>query len=236
MSGNMSVAQLHSWTLDPAEAVKVQASLRERLVLSWDGREVHTVGGVDIGLREDRARAAIVVLRYPDLSPVEAATAEVPLVFPYIPGLLAFREGPACLAAWEKLEHKPDLLMFDGQGIAHPRGLGIASQMGLWLDLPTIGVAKSRLYGRHEEPGPNAGDYVLLYEPGGSERVIGAVLRSKARTNPLYISPGHKIDVPHSIEFVLNCIHGYRLPETTRWAHRAAGGGEPAFYKEAFNL
>ena len=136
MSGNMSVAQLHSWTLDPAEAVKVQASLRERLVLSWDGREVHTVGGVDIGLREDRARAAIVVLRYPDLSPVEAATAEVPLVFPYIPGLLAFREGPAFLAAWEKLEHQPDLLMFDGQGIAHPRGIGYRLTDGLMAGSP----------------------------------------------------------------------------------------------------
>ncbi len=220
----MAVPSLHSWTLDPEEAVKVQADLRDRLVLTWNGREVHSVGGVDIGLGEDIARAAIVVLRYPDLSPVEAVTAEVPLVFPYIPGLLAFREGPAFLAAWQKLEHLPDLVMFDGQGIAHPRGIGIAAQMGLWLERPTIGVAKSRLYGRHQEPGPNKGDVALLYDQRHPQQVIGAVLRSKEKTNPLYISPGHLIDVPHAVEFVKSCVTGYRLPEPTRWAHKVAGG------------
>lgn len=215
---------LHSWTLDPLEAVKVQASLRERLVLEWDGRAVDTVGGVDIGLSETHARAAIVVFRYPDLTPLDSATAEAPLVFPYIPGLLSFREGPAFLAAWEKIENKPSLLMFDGQGIAHPRGIGIASQMGLWLDRPTIGVAKSRLYGRYEIPGPNAGDISPLYDPRDPGRVIGAVLRTKQRTNPLFISPGHMMDVPHAVEFVRRCVAGYRLPEPTRWAHKVAGG------------
>lgn len=220
---------LHSWTLDPGEAVKVQAALRDRLILAWDGREIRFVGGVDIGLSEDHARAAIVVFTYPDLAPVEAVTAEVPLEFPYIPGLLAFREGPAFLAAWEKLNHYPDLVMFDGQGIAHPRGIGIAAQMGLWLDRPTIGVAKSRLYGRHVEPGPHAGDEVLLYDQRHPDRVIGAVLRSKERTNPLYISPGHLIDVSHAVEFVKNSISGYRLPEPTRWAHKVAGGDSLPF-------
>ncbi len=220
----MSVPSLHSWTLDPAEAVKVQADLRQRLVLAWDGREVSSVGGVDIGLGEDVARAAVVVLRYPDLSPIEAVTAELPLVFPYIPGLLAFREGPAFLAAWEKLTHLPDLLMFDGQGIAHPRGIGIAAQMGLWLERPIIGVAKSRLYGRHAEPGPHKDDVALLYDQRQPNLVIGGVLRSKEKTNPLYISPGHLIDVPHALEFVQNCVTGYRLPEPTRWAHKVAGG------------
>lgn len=220
----MPVPVLHSWTLDPDEAMRVQADLRERLILAWDGREIRTVGGVDIGLTEDRARAAIVVLNYPDLSPVEAVTADVPLVFPYIPGLLAFREGPAVLAAWEKLAHWPDLIMFDGQGIAHPRGVGIAAQMGLWLERPTIGVAKSRLYGRHKEPGPDTGDRAELYDQRQPDRVIGAVLRTKARTNPLYVSPGHLIDVPHAVDFVMRCVSGYRLPETTRWAHNVAGG------------
>jgi deoxyribonuclease V len=220
----MSMPTLHSWSLNPEEAVQVQANLLDRLVLVWDGREVQSVGGVDIGLGENTARAAIVVLRYPDLSPVEAVTAEVPMVFPYIPGLLAFREGPAFLAAWEKLEHKPDLLMFDGQGIAHPRGIGIAAQMGLWLERPTIGVAKSRLYGRHAEPGPHKGDTTLLYDQRHSDQVIGVVLRSKEKTNTLYISPGHLMDVPHAIEFVKNCVTGYRLPEPTRWAHKVAGG------------
>ena len=215
---------MHSWTLDPAEAMKVQAALRDRLILAWDGRDVRTVGGVDIGIKEDHARAAVTVFRYPELAPLEAVTADVPLVFPYIPGLLAFREGPAFLAAWEKLEHQPDLVMFDGQGIAHPRGIGIAAQMGLWIERPTIGVAKSRLYGRHAEPGPHAGDYTLLYDQRQPDKVIGAVLRSKDRTNPLYISPGHLVDVEHALMFVRNCISGYRLPEPTRWAHKVAGG------------
>ena len=141
----MQPLDLHPWTLDPAEAIRIQTALRERLALQWDRRTVSTIGGVDIGLQENTARAAIVVLSYPDLAPLEGVTADVPLVFPYVPGLLAFREGPAILAAWKKLQTHPDLLMFDGQGIAHPRGLGIASQMGLWLERPSIGVAKSRL-------------------------------------------------------------------------------------------
>ncbi len=220
----MSQSDLHSWTLDPAEAVQVQAALRERLVLEWDGRTVTTVGGVDVSLQQDQARAAIVVLRYPDLTPLEGVTADVPLVFPYIPGLLSFREGPAVLAAWARLRIQPDLLMFDGQGIAHPRGMGIASQMGLWLERPTIGVAKSRLYGRHAEPGPNRGDRAELIDPHDRGRVIGAVLRTRPGTNPLYISPGHRIDLAHCVEFVMNCCTKYRLPEPTRWAHKVAGG------------
>jgi deoxyribonuclease V len=205
------------------EAVALQAMLREKLVLEWDGRAVNTVGGVDMSVAGERARAAIVVLRYPDLKPLDFALSDLPLDFPYVPGLLAFREGPAVLAAWEQLRQRPDLLMFDGQGIAHPRGLGIASQIGLWIERPTIGVAKSRLYGRHAAPGPARGDYADLVDPHDG-RVIGAVLRSKPGTNPLYISPGHLIDLAHALEFVLACGAGYRLPETTRWAHRVAGG------------
>ncbi len=216
---------LHSWSLNPEEAARIQLELRGRLALAWDGREIARVGGVDIGIHADAARAAIVVLRYPDLAPLESAIAEVPLVFPYVPGLLAFREGPAVLAAWEKLRQKPDLVMFDGQGIAHPRGIGIASQMGLWLNLPTIGVAKSRLYGRHAEVGPLRGNTADLYDQHDPDRLIGKVLRSKEKTNPLYISPGHLIDVPNALEFVMHCFAGYRLPEPTRWAHKVAGGG-----------
>lgn len=217
---------LHSWALDPAEAMRVQAQLRERLLLTWDGREVKTVGGVDIGLEQDTARAAIVILRYPDLVPLEGVIADAPLVFPYIPGLLAFREGPAVLAAWERLRIRPDLLMFDGQGIAHPRGVGIASQMGLWLERPTIGVAKSRLYGRHAEPGSKRGNFAELYDQRNAGNVIGVALRTRDNVNPLYVSPGHLIDLPHAVEFVLNCCTRYRLPETTRWAHRVAGEEE----------
>ena len=214
--------ELHPWDLSPGEAAQVQKKLREHLILQWDGRPVATVGGVDISIKPETARAAIVVIRCPELTPVEAVTADAPLVFPYIPGLLAFREGPAVLAAWEMLDNKPDLLMFDGQGIAHPRGMGIASLMGLWLERPTIGVAKSRLYGKHDEVGAARGDRAELLDRQGN--VIGTVLRTRERTNLLYISPGHRIDVQHATEFVLACLTGYRLPEPTRWAHKIAGG------------
>lgn len=216
------VTTLHPWDLSPQEAARVQADLRTRLVLSWDGRPVKTVGGVDVSIQSESARAAIVVLRYPDLTPLESAVDEAPLVFPYIPGLLSFREGPAVLAAWNKLRVKPDLLMFDGQGIAHPRGMGIAAQMGLWLERPTIGVAKSRLYGLHGEVGTARGDHIDLLDRNTNR--IGVVLRTREGTKPLYISPGHLMDVEHALEFVLACTTRYRLPETTRWAHKVAGG------------
>lgn len=216
------VVKLHDWDLTPTEAARVQSELRERLILKWDNRSVATVGGVDISIKTEAARAAIVILSYPDLVPLEAVLADAPLVFPYIPGLLAFREGPAVLAAWAKLQNKPDLLMFDGQGIAHPRGIGIASQMGLWLERPTIGVAKSRLYGLHAEVGPTRGDRADLLDK--HKNLIGAVLRTREKTNPLYISPGHLMDVGHAVQFVLDCCTTYRLPEPTRWAHKVAGG------------
>ena len=216
------IAKLHPWDLSTEEAARVQTELRTHLVLTWDNRPVTAIGGVDVSIKAESTRAAIVVLRYPELTPLEAVVADTPLIFPYIPGLLAFREGPAVLAAWAKLQNKPDLLMFDGQGIAHPRGIGITSQMGLWLERPTIGVAKSRLYGRHAQVGPARGDRADLLDKQGN--IIGTVLRMRERTNPLYISPGHLIDVETATEFVLACFTGYRLPEPTRWAHKVAGG------------
>ena len=228
--------ELHSWTLEPHEAIDIQNQLKTQLILSWDRRPIHTVAGVDMSLKDPAAapvdedapagiaHAAIVVFSFPELVPLEGATANAPLNFPYVPGLLAFREGPAILAAWEKLSTKPDLLMFDGQGIAHPRGMGIASHMGLWLNRPTIGVAKTRLYGHHVEPGRRRGDWVDLRDERDPKQVIGAVLRSQDKSTPLYLSPGHLIDVPNSVEFVKRCMTKYRLPETTRWAHKLAGG------------
>jgi deoxyribonuclease V len=215
---------LHPWSLSPEEAIRVQAALRAQLSLTWDNRAVETIGGVDLSLQEETAHAAIVIIRLADLKPIEGVTADVPLVFPYIPGLLSFREGPAVLAAWEQVQHKPDVVMFDGQGIAHPRGMGIAAQMGLWLERPTIGVAKSKLYGQHDPIGPRKGDQAPLYDRRKPPHVIGAVIRTRERANPLYISPGHLIDVPHAVELVLRCVTGYRLPEPTRWAHQFAAG------------
>ena len=219
---------MHPWNLSPEDAKALQARLRKRLVLRWDGRPVRTVAGVDASFPSpgDLARAAIVVLSYPELEPLEKAVATVPLTFPYVPGLLSFREGPAILAAWERLTALPDLMLFDGQGIAHPRGLGIAAHMGLWLDRPTIGVAKSRLYGRHAEVGPEPGARADLVTPDTAARVIGAVVRTRARSQPLYVSPGHRMDVAQAEAFVLRCVTRYRLPEPTRWAHLAAAGAE----------
>jgi deoxyribonuclease V len=211
--------ELHSWHLDPKQAIGVQRELQKRLVLAWDGRELSTVGGVDVSVKSGLARAAIVVLRYPDLTPVASATAEMPVSFPYIPGLLTFREGPVVLAAWEHLPVRPDLLLFDGQGIAHPRGIGLAAHMGLWLGYPSIGVAKTWLYGEYAEPGRLKGEAAELLSPAPAGAVIGAVVRTRTDVKPVYVSPGHLIDVPRAVEYTLGCCTRYRLPETTRSAH-----------------
>ena len=215
---------LHEWTLDPGAAIALQTHLREQVRLEWDGRPVQRMAGIDMSLTDNKAHAAIVVFSFPDLKPIEGVTADEPLIFPYISGLLSFREGPAILAAWRKLAQPPDVVMIDGMGIAHPRGLGIAAHMGLWLQRPTIGVGKSRLYGRHAEVPLEPGSQVDLIDPRQDNRVIGAVLRTRPRANPLYISPGHLIDVPTAVDFVRRCLRGYRLPEPTRWAHKFAAG------------
>jgi deoxyribonuclease V len=185
---------------------------------------VATVGGVDVSVKQGLARAAIVVLRFPDLTPLEAATAKAPVSFPYIPGLLSFREGPVVLSTWKRLQIRPDLLLFDGQGIAHPRGIGLAAHLGLWLGCPSMGVAKTWLYGEYVEPGQQRGEVAELRSPREAGTVIGAVVRTRTKVKPVYVSPGHLIDVPHAVKYALACCTRYRLPETTRWAHRIAGG------------
>lgn len=217
---------LHQWDLTPQQAEALQRELAARIVEGPPLGDVHLVAGMDVGLRDDLARAAVVVLTYPDLRPIEQATYEGPVTFPYIPGLLAFREAPAVLAAIDRLKHQPDVFIIDGQGRAHPRHFGIACHVGLWLERPTIGCAKSRLYpyyppGQEPEPGPNSGDRVPLLDRG---EVIGMVVRTRAGTKPLYISVGHRIDLDSAVRFVLNCVRGYRLPEPTRLAHRVAAG------------
>lgn len=218
------VEVLHEWNLSPEEAIRLQETLAARLCLNWDGRAVTTIAGVDVSVRDFRARCAIVILEYPSLLLLEGVVAEAPLIFPYIPGLLAFREGPAVLAAWEKLSHLPDVILFDGHGIAHPRRMGIAAHMGLWLARPTIGVAKSLLYGRHGEVGVRRGDSCDLLDERGC--TIGTVLRTREGAKPIYISPGHLIDLEHARTFVFDCLRGYRLPEPTRQAHCLAGTGK----------
>jgi len=216
---------LHRWDLTPKDAIRLQQELVDRLNLAWDGRSVAAVAGIDVSVKRGCARSAIVVLSYPDLAPIDAVTAEADAVFPYVPGLLTFREGPVILDAWQKLRTKPDLLLFDGQGIAHPRWMGLAAHMGLWLDVPSLGVAKSHLYGMYESPGPERGDAAELIDEKDRERVIGTVLRTRAGVKPVFVSPGYRIDTKHAAAFALACCTRYRLPETTRWAHRVAGGG-----------
>jgi deoxyribonuclease V len=212
---------MHDWNVSPSEAVEIQQRLRPLITqaqpISLD--KIHTIAGIDASYK-DGGRAAIVVLAYPELRVVESATAFRPSVFPYVPGLLSFREGPVVEEAMGKLRVRPDLLMFDGQGYAHPRRFGLASHMGVYLDLPSIGCAKSRLVGRFTEPGPAAGDRAPLTDHG---EVIGTVLRTKPRTNPLFISIGYRVTLEDAVEVVLRCLRGYRLPEPTRAAHNLAG-------------
>ena len=212
--------------MTPAQAIALQKELAGDVITYGEVDSVRLIGGADISVpRGSRtARAAIVVLSYPELEVVEIATGMTELAFPYIPGLLSFREAPVILELFEKLSHKPDLLFVDGQGIAHPRRLGIASHLGLWLDRPTIGCAKSRLCGQHVEVGLEAGSQAQLIDRG---EVIGAVLRTRAGSRPLYISPGHKVGLEESSRWVLACTRGYRLPEPSRLAHLAAGGNLP---------
>ena len=213
----------HRWDLSPKEAIALQQELRALVVTENRLAAVRTVAGVDISTAGQRAHAAIVVLSFPELQPLEAAQSDLPLTYPYIPGLLAFREGPAVLAAAEQLQIEPDLLFFDGQGLAHPRRLGIATHMGVILDKPSIGCAKSRLCGVHAQVGPRAGDHCELVDRG---EVIGAALRTKEQVKPVFISIGHRVDLETAIEYALRCCGGFRVPEPTRWAHRVAGGAE----------
>jgi len=219
----MRLHHAHPWDLTPKAAIALQQQLRQHVVVADRFGEVHRIAGVDVGFekRNTVTRAAVAVLEFPSLRLIEYAIAREPTRFPYVPGLLSFREVPTVLAALERLSALPDMLLCDGQGIAHPRRLGIASHLGVLLDLPTIGVAKSRLVGSHAEVGEEKGAWQPLEDKG---EVIGCVLRSRSRVKPLYISPGHRLGIDSAREWVMACLTRYRLPETTRWAHRLASG------------
>ena len=187
--------------------------------------EVRTVGSVDVHFPDKfSAHAVAVLLDYPTLQPVAVAQVVQPVTFPYVPGLLTYREAPAARAALLALPHLPDLLLVDGQGRAHPRRCGLACHLGLWLDLPAIGAAKSRLVGESDGPAHDAGATAPLLDQG---EVIGATVRTRAGVKPPYVSVGHRVDLPAAIHWTLACCRGYRLPEPNRWAHRIAGGGNP---------
>lgn len=210
---------LHTWNLEISEAINLQRELATKLVLEDQFGEIHAVAGVDMAINEGNgmARAAVVLFSFPDLTILEKHVYEEPLRMAYIPGLLSFRELPCLLGAFQQLKRKPDLVMVDGQGLAHPRRLGNASHFGLWIDTPTIGCAKSILVGTHEPVGDAVGDWSPLIH---RHETVGAALRTRAKVKPMYISQGHKISLASSIKFVLACGKGYRLPETTRQADK----------------
>jgi len=211
---------LHDWNVTPREAVELQQSLRERVRVVPLAREIETVAGADISFNKFSpvVYAGIVVLRLPSLEVLEEVGVVSETKFPYVPGLLSFREAPSVLEAWAKLRTEPDAVMFDGQGIAHPRRIGIASHVGLLLNRPTFGCAKSVLVGKYEELAAGRGSSTPLVDPKNGEQV-GAALRTKTRVQPIYVSPGHLIDLAGAIALTLRADGGYRQPEPTRRAH-----------------
>jgi deoxyribonuclease V len=219
----MKVNSLHSWQVTTTQAIDLQLKLASQVSRTNEVVSPRFIAGVDISVDRvrDEARGAVVVLSYPELKVVETQVVDGRVEFPYVPGLLSFREAPLTLAAFERLETTPDLVLFDGQGIAHPRRLGLAAHLGLFLDMPTIGCAKSRLCGSHQIPGLEPGGCAGLVDGG---ETIGAVLRTKPGVKPVFVSIGHKISLESAIYWVMRCCRGYRLPEPTRLAHLAAGG------------
>ena len=215
--------ELHAWQLSIAQAIDIQRRLSKQV--SWTGEVIEPsfIAGVDIavGKANEMAQAAVVVLNYPELRLVAVELVQGRLEFPYIPGLLSFRESPLILAACRKISLTPDMIIVDGQGVAHPRRLGLASHLGLFLDVPTIGCAKSRLCGSHKVLGEEPGSYTDLVD---RDEIIGVALRTKTGVKPLYISTGYRISLENAIYWILQCCRGYRLPEPTRLAHLAAGG------------
>ena len=223
----MQLRSLHPWNVTPTEAIAIQKALAGEVRADdpFDLAAMRLVAGVDVSVKTDangvaQSRAAVVVLTFPALEVVEVVLKQMPTPFPYIPGLLTFREGPVLVQAFEALQAAPDVFLFDGMGIAHPRRMGIAAHMGLWLDRPTIGVGKSHLFGRYSEPPQSRGAWTSLTDRATT---IGAVLRTRENVHPLFISAGHRMNLHGAVEVVMACTGRYRLPEPIRAAHKAAG-------------
>jgi deoxyribonuclease V len=219
----MNLQSLHEWPRQAKEAMALQCQLRDRVVSRDMLGPVHHVAGIDVGFEEEGsvARAAVAVLNVPDLELIDCAVAKEKTRFPYVPGLLSFREAPPALDALSKLRTAPDLILYDGHGYAHPRRFGIACHLGWLADIPSIGVAKTRLVGEHAIVSKEKGEWVALKD---KEEIIGAVLRTRTWVAPIFVSIGHRVSLGTAIHWVLACITRYRLPETSRWAHRIASG------------
>jgi deoxyribonuclease V len=219
----MQYHTLHAWNVSAAEARSIQQGLRRQIKIGRYVQAIRYIAGADVSVARfaPTVYAGVVVLDYVTLEVVERRGVVSSTDFPYIPGLLSFREAPALLQAFAQLQITPDVLVFDGQGIAHPRRLGLASHMGLLLDAPSIGCAKSRLTGSYQEPPPEQGAHTPLYDPRGTP--LGAVLRTKAYTRPVFVSVGHKMELPQALDILLHCCRGYRIPEPTRLADQYVG-------------
>jgi len=217
----LSLHPSHSWNLTPQQAIDLQRNLCRQVKIKPLPDGVRRVAGVDVGFRDGMGRAAVVVLDYPSLTVTEQALVETKVEFPYIPGLLSFRELPALLAAIEQLTCLPDVFVVDGHGYAHPRRFGIASHLGVILDVPSLGCAKSVLVGRYDQPGNEAGDQAELRL---EQEVIGMAVRTRRGCKPVFISIGHRVDLESAVRLILACTRTYKLPEPTRLAHRLASG------------
>lgn len=218
----MLIPHRHDWNVTPQEAIALQKTLAAEVISDkpLDIASIKLVAGVDVSVKENVSQAAVVILTYPDLQVIETVLTQQPTPFPYIPGLLTYREGPVLEVAFAKLQNVPDVFIFDGMGIMHPRRIGIASHMGVWLQKPTIGCGKTYFLGTYDEPPQERGAWSLLHDTG---QVIGGVLRTRQGVKPVYISPGHLADLPTSLDLVMRCTPKYRLPEPIRQAHNAAG-------------
>lgn len=217
----MKVKSLHSWDVSPKEATEIQASLAEKISRDFKRENILLIAGADVGFDKaspTRAYAGVVLMEYPSLETVAEFTSREVVRFPYIPGFLSFREAPILLNLFKKISPAPDLIFFDGHGIAHPRRLGLASHMGLFLDRPAIGCAKSKLIGNFREPGlrKNSSSPLLL---DNENKTIGAVVRTRDNCKPVFVSVGHQIDLESAVKFTLQCTTRYRIPEPTRRAH-----------------
>ncbi|MBK6879919.1 MAG: endonuclease V [Elusimicrobia bacterium] len=228
----MDIRNLHPWNIPASQAIGVQADLVRRLSLHNDFDDIGIIAGADVAMdpRTGMGFGAVVLLAYPSLEPVEVAVSKRKIEFPYVPGLLSFREGPVLLEAFERLDKEPDLIFFDGNGVAHPRGLGLASHLGLVLDKPTIGVAKTKLLGNHKAPGRKEGDSAELIYKG---KMVGHAVRTKPATAPVFVSPGHKIDYETALRLTLTCVDGARVPKPTRLADAVAAAAKKGKEKEA---
>jgi deoxyribonuclease V len=220
----VTIRDLHAWNVSPEEAIRLQRALASQVITDQPLplESIRLVAGVDVSVKDNISRAAVVVLRYPALKVVESIRATCETPFPYIPGLLSFREGAVILEAMRQLEATPDVFIFDGQGMAHPRRIGIACHIGLFIDVPTVGCGKSRLTGQHATPGTEKGSWALLHDRG---ETIGVVLRTRTNVKPVYVSVGHRATLGTARELVLRCATRYRLPEPVRAAHKTAGLG-----------